>query len=189
MSRKPVWNNSFRGVSTSVCGSEDAYCSGRRLATARRLPPQRIVLAAPGPKTVREPEEVFLIDLVQYGGGCSLDDLVLKRRHGERSLPSVSFLDSLGISLAELEAAGADPPIAAGRPTSRAFDNWFENSDGDEVATIVYRRSIRHPKIAANIWRYLDRKTVTEAAARLSHVPTRDMPRVAAESRAQAARR
>src|SRR4051795_3376684 len=28
---------------------------------------QRIVPAAPGPKTVREPEEVFLIDLVQYG--------------------------------------------------------------------------------------------------------------------------
>src|SRR3954453_8850291 len=52
---------------------------------------QRIVLAAPGPKTVREPEEVFLIDLVQYGGGCSLDNLVLKRRHGERSLPSVGF--------------------------------------------------------------------------------------------------
>src|SRR3954449_1316894 len=52
---------------------------------------QSIVLAAPGPKTVREPEEVFLIDLVQYGGGCSLDNLVLKRRHGERSLPSVGF--------------------------------------------------------------------------------------------------
>src|SRR3954469_10928170 len=50
---------------------------------------QRIVLAAPGPETVREPEEVFLIDLVQYGGGCSLDDLVLKRCHGERSLPSI----------------------------------------------------------------------------------------------------
>src|SRR4051795_1529309 len=30
---------------------------------------QRIVLAAPGPKTVREPKEVFLIDLVQYGSG------------------------------------------------------------------------------------------------------------------------
>src|SRR4051812_49445036 len=52
---------------------------------------QRIVLAAPGPKTVREPEEVFLIDLVQYGGGCSLDDLVLKRRHGERALPSLGL--------------------------------------------------------------------------------------------------
>src|SRR3954465_14288778 len=50
---------------------------------------QRIVLAAPGPKTVREPEEVFLIDLVQYGGGCSLDNLVLKRRHGERAPPSL----------------------------------------------------------------------------------------------------
>src|SRR4051794_41881452 len=50
---------------------------------------QRIVLAAPGPKTVREPEEVFLIDLIQYGGGCSLDDLVLKRRHGEGPPPAL----------------------------------------------------------------------------------------------------
>jgi hypothetical protein len=38
-----------------------------------------------------EPEEVFLVGLVQYGSGCSLDDLVLKRRHGERSLPSVGL--------------------------------------------------------------------------------------------------
>src|SRR3954463_11231701 len=53
---------------------------------------QRIVLAAPGPKTVREPEEVFLIDLVQYGGGCSLDNLVLKRRHGERPPAGLRFL-------------------------------------------------------------------------------------------------
>src|SRR3954454_24262365 len=45
----------------------------------------------PGRKTVREPEEVFLIDLVQYGGGCSLDDLVLERRHGEWPLPSIGF--------------------------------------------------------------------------------------------------
>jgi hypothetical protein len=81
--------------------------------------------------------------------------------------------------------AYAAATIAAGRPTSRAFDNCFENSDGDEVSTIVYRRSRRNPKIAANIWRYLDREVVIEAATRLSHVQTRDMPRVAAESRAR----
>jgi hypothetical protein len=52
---------------------------------------QRIVLAAPGPETVREPEQDFLIELVQYGGGCNLHNLVIKRRHGERSLPSVGF--------------------------------------------------------------------------------------------------
>src|SRR3954465_6013059 len=52
---------------------------------------QRIVLAASGPETVREPEEVFLIDLVQYGGGCSLDNLVLKCRHSERPLPSIGL--------------------------------------------------------------------------------------------------
>lgn len=78
--------------------------------------------------------------------------------------------------------------IAAGRPTSRAFDNCFENSDGDEVSTIIYRRSFGNPKIAANIWRYLNREVVIEVATRLSHVSTRDMPKVAAESRARARR-
>lgn len=75
--------------------------------------------------------------------------------------------------------------IAAGRPTSRAFDNCFKNSDGDEVSTIVYRRWLKNPKIATNIWRYLNREVVIEAATRLAHVPTRDMPSVAAESRAR----
>ena len=84
--------------------------------------------------------------------------------------------------------AYAAATIAAGRPTSRAFDNCFENSDGDEVSTIVYRRSLRNPKIAVNIWRYLNRDVVMQAATRLSHVSTRDMPRVAAESRARARR-
>lgn len=84
--------------------------------------------------------------------------------------------------------AYAAATIAAGRSTTRAFDNCFENSDGDEVSTIVYRRSLRNPKIAANIWRYLNRDTVIEAATRLSHVSTRDMPRMASESRARARR-
>jgi hypothetical protein len=52
---------------------------------------QRIVLAAPGSEPVREPQEIFLINLAQYGGGCSLDDLVLERRHGERALPAVGL--------------------------------------------------------------------------------------------------
>ncbi|MGH7086047.1 MAG: hypothetical protein ACREFN_13765 [Acetobacteraceae bacterium] len=81
--------------------------------------------------------------------------------------------------------AYAAATIAAGRQTSHTFDNCFENHDGDEVSTVVYRRSIRNPKIAANIWRYLDREVVIGAATRLSSVPTREMPRVAAESRAR----
>ena len=49
------------------------------------------MLAALGPEAVREPEEIFLVNLVQYGGGRSLDDFVLKRSHGERALPSVGL--------------------------------------------------------------------------------------------------
>src|SRR5690348_5188180 len=52
---------------------------------------QRIMLAAPRPEPVREPEEVFLIDLVQYGGARSLDVLGRTRRHGGRPLPSVGL--------------------------------------------------------------------------------------------------
>ena len=52
---------------------------------------QRIMLAASWPEAVREPEEIFLVYLVQHGGGRSLDDLVLERRHGERTLLAIGF--------------------------------------------------------------------------------------------------
>ena len=76
--------------------------------------------------------------------------------------------------------------IANGRPTSRSFDNCFENFDGDEVSAILARRAAKNPKLAANIWRYLNRETVAQATARLANVSTRQMPRVAAESRRKA---
>src|SRR6516162_2390295 len=41
---------------------------------------QRIVLAAPRPETIREAEKVLLINLIEDGGHCVLDDLVLQRR-------------------------------------------------------------------------------------------------------------
>src|ERR1700758_588147 len=50
---------------------------------------QRIVLAALGPESIREPEEFLLVNLVQYGSSRSLDDFVLERRHGERTLSSI----------------------------------------------------------------------------------------------------
>ena len=54
--------------------------------------------------------------------------------------------------------------ISAGRPTSRSFDNCFENDDGEAVAVAVYRRARRNPKLRANLWRYIDRRlTVTQA--------------------------
>jgi len=38
------------------------------------------VLAAPRPETIREAEKVLLINLIEDGGHCVLDDLVLQRR-------------------------------------------------------------------------------------------------------------
>lgn len=81
--------------------------------------------------------------------------------------------------------AYAAATIAAGRRTTRSFDNCFENWDGDEVAVAVYRRSMKNPKIAANLFRYLGRDSVMEAVARFADVPTRDLPKRAAETRAR----
>ena len=50
---------------------------------------QRIMLAALGPESIREPEEFLLVNLVKYGGGRPLDDFVLERRHSERALSAI----------------------------------------------------------------------------------------------------
>ena len=50
---------------------------------------QRIVLAAPRPEPIREPEEVLLVDLAQHCRHCSLDDLVFERGDRERALGAV----------------------------------------------------------------------------------------------------
>src|SRR5262245_51282724 len=54
---------------------------------------QRIVRAAPRPKSVRESEEVFLVDRVQQRDHRPLDDLVLKGRDRERALPTTRLGD------------------------------------------------------------------------------------------------
>lgn len=75
--------------------------------------------------------------------------------------------------------------ISNGRSTSRAFDNCFENHDGDEVCAVLVRRAENNPRLAANIWRYLSRDSVMAAAERLKDVPTRQMAAHAAETRAR----
>src|SRR5262245_17420311 len=60
----------------------------RRLSVCRR-----IVRAAPRPKSVRESEEVFLVDRVQQRDHRPLDDLVLKGRDRERALPTTRLGD------------------------------------------------------------------------------------------------
>src|SRR5260370_22503442 len=52
-----------------------------REPSAHGLVPWGIMLAAPGSKPIREPEEFFLVDRVQRCGGRPLDNFVLQRGH------------------------------------------------------------------------------------------------------------
>jgi hypothetical protein len=45
-----------------------------------------MVLAAPGPEAVREPEEILLVDRVQHCDHCTLDDFVFQRSDPQRAL-------------------------------------------------------------------------------------------------------
>ena len=73
--------------------------------------------------------------------------------------------------------------IAYGRRPTRAFDNCFENYDGDEVATVILRRSKKNARLAANLHRYLNMASIEAAADRLADVPTRGLPEVARQTR------
>lgn len=65
--------------------------------------------------------------------------------------------------------------IAQGGSPSRAFDNCFENYDGDEVSVAIVRRARRNPKIAANLSRYLNAELAEECARRMETIPTRKL--------------
>src|SRR5665213_1849445 len=54
---------------------------------------ERIVLPSAGTKSVREPEEIFLIDRVENFDHRALDDFVLQRRDAERSFTSIRLGD------------------------------------------------------------------------------------------------
>jgi len=54
---------------------------------------QRIVLAAPRPEAVAEPQEVCFPDCVQHLDHRALDDLILQCRDAERPLPPVRLGD------------------------------------------------------------------------------------------------
>lgn len=56
--------------------------------------------------------------------------------------------------------------ISRGGSTSRAFDNCFENYDGDAVAAALVRRAERNEKLAGNLYRYIGRESSQEAAAK-----------------------
>ncbi len=52
---------------------------------------QRLMLAAPRTKTIREAEEVLLIDMVEDGDHRMLDDLVFQCSDSERSVRPSPF--------------------------------------------------------------------------------------------------
>ncbi len=54
-----------------------------------RPPHPRIMLAASGPKSVRETEELRLVNLVQDLDNGTLDNLVLQPCNAERALPAI----------------------------------------------------------------------------------------------------
>lgn len=75
--------------------------------------------------------------------------------------------------------------IAYGHSPTRAFDNCFENYDGDEIAKVIVRRARKNRRLAANLHRYLSITSIEAAAARLADVPTRKLPDVARKTRAR----
>ncbi len=74
--------------------------------------------------------------------------------------------------------------IASGKRPTRAFDNCFENYDGDEVSVAILRRAQRNPRIARNLDRYINRVLAEASAARMAHIPTRKLAAAAAATRA-----
>lgn len=77
--------------------------------------------------------------------------------------------------------------ISTGRPTSRGFDNCFENYDGDEVCAALIRRAEKNPRLAANLWRYICKESATEAAERLKDVRNLAASAEATRARCEAA--
>lgn len=75
--------------------------------------------------------------------------------------------------------------ITYGGTPTRAFDNCFENYDGDEVTAAVLRRARKNNRLAANLHRYLDMAVAEAAAERLAGVPTRKLADLARQTRAR----
>ncbi|OIQ69282.1 hypothetical protein GALL_491200 [mine drainage metagenome] len=73
------------------------------LGNPHRQGVQRIVCPASGPKPVREPEKVFLVDGVQHHDGSTLDDLVLQSDDRQRPL--------LAVRLRNIRPAGRKRPV------------------------------------------------------------------------------
>src|SRR5271163_2903596 len=74
------------------------------------------MLAAPRTKTIREAEEVLLIDVVEDGDHCVLDDLVFQCGDPKRTFPSVAFLDVNPSRWKCPICAAMHPAVQVGKP-------------------------------------------------------------------------
>ncbi len=77
--------------------------------------------------------------------------------------------------------------IASGANTTRRFDTCFEMFDGDAVCVALYRRSLKNPKLAANLHRYISFEQWE--IDKLKDVKTRDLAKAARAERAEHAAR
>lgn len=73
--------------------------------------------------------------------------------------------------------------IAARRPTTRAFDNCFENDDPEEVIGVLVNRAERNPRIARNIGFYLTAESIADARTKFAGMSTREIAAQAARTR------
>ena len=78
---------------------------------------QRLMLAASRTKSIREAEEVLLINLVEDDDHCVLDDLVLQCGDPERTLASVAFLDVDPSRWKRPIRTAMQPAVQVGQPT------------------------------------------------------------------------
>lgn len=94
-------------------------------------------------------------------------------------MPSVydsdNFSGRVSFACAHIARRGGD---------TRHFDTCFEMHDGTAVAISVYRRSLKKPKIAANIWRYLNQDLTLREVEEFKHVT--NLAQFARELRAKA---
>ncbi len=70
---------------------------------------------------------------------------------------------------------------------SRRFDACFEMCDGDAVVVALYRRSLSNPKLAAGIWKALDKDNVMRKVERMRDIPTSGLIAEAARLRSLSA--
>src|SRR3984957_11859314 len=78
---------------------------------------KRLMLAASRTKSIREAEEVLLIDMVEDGDHCALDGLVLQCGDPERTFPSVAFLDVDPSRCKRPIRTAMQPTVQIGKPT------------------------------------------------------------------------